>query len=295
MSSIGQLALVHQAEDGNIWMLDTDAGPGRPLAPPKRILASTRMEESPSIRSDGKQIAFASNRSGYSEIWTARIDGSDAMQVTFLHNPVTGSPDWSPDARKLVFDSRAGGRPQLYIMSADRGRAEPIVSGDGGSVVPHWSRDASQIYLSSDRTGRMEIWRVPASGGVPVQVTKEGGFAAMLSPDGKSIYYTRDNEAVSALWRLDLASGAHKLISPSVLHRANAPQAAGIYFFSGSIGEERSSLCWFDARSEHTTQIFTTPKRIGNGITLAPDGRTLFYTQLDTSDRQLLLVQDFWK
>jgi len=68
VSSIGQLALVHQAEDGNIWMLDTDAGPGRPLAPPKRILASTRMEESPSIRSDGKQIAFASNRSGYSEI-----------------------------------------------------------------------------------------------------------------------------------------------------------------------------------------------------------------------------------
>jgi Tol biopolymer transport system component len=295
ISSIGQLALVHEAEDSNIWMLNVARGTAsRTPATPKLILASTRMEESPSVRDDSQQIAFASNRAGYQEIWTARIDGSDVTQVTYLQNPVTGSPDWSPDGR-IVFDSRAGGRPQLYIMSADGGKAALVSSSVRASVVPHWSHDGSQIYFSSDRSGRMEIWRVPPNGGEPVQITKNGGFAAIPDPEGKFIYYTNDNAAVSPLWRLDLQSGTRKLISSSVLRRAYAPARGGLYFFTGSNNDERSSLYWYDNHSEHPTLVFTTDRRIGNGITLAPDEHALFYTQLDTSDRQLLLVQNFWK
>lgn len=295
VSAMGQLALVHQAEDSNLYMLQLGKSAEPAALAPKRILASTRMEESPSIRSDGQQIAFASNRSGYEEIWTARTDGSDVMQVTYLQNPVTGSPDWSPANGHIVFDSRAGERPQLYITSGDGGKAQAICCDGSLSTVPHFSSDGREIYFSSDRTGRMEIWRVGASGGTPVQVTRNGGFAPIPAPDGKSIYYAADNAPVTTLWQQNLASGNKTLIASSVLRRSYAPASNGAYYFSGSTSDQRSFLYWLDGRSHRSTLLFTADRRIGNGVTLAPDGHTLYFTQLDVSDRQLLLVQNFWR
>lgn len=295
VSSTGQLGLVSETEDSNLWMLNVADLTKHLPSLPQRLLASRRTEESPSIRADGRQMVFASNRSGFGEIWTARTDGSDIMQVTDLQNPVTGSPDWSPDGRHIVFDSRVGGHPQLYITSADGGKAQVVDLGDRASVVPRWSRDGSQIYFASDRTGRMEIWRVGAGGGTPVQITRDGGFAPVLSPAGDVLYYTSDNAPVSALWKLNIASGERKLLAPHVLRRSYAPAANGVYFFSGSISEERSSLFWLDALSPRGKQLFTTLRHIGNGVTLSSDGRSFFFTQLDVSERQLLLVQNFWK
>ncbi len=293
VSAIGQLGLVRQSEDSNLYVLDLP--PAQHTAAPRRILASTRTEESPSIRPDGKQIAFASNRSGYEEIWTARIDGSDAMQVTYLQNPVTGSPDWSPNGSRIVFDSRASERPQLYLMSADGGKAQPVCCSTGVSTVPRWSRGDGRVYFSSDRTGRMEIWRVAPEGGNPVQVTKSGGFAPVPSPDGKSLYYASNNALVTSLWKQDLASGERKQIASPVLRRSYAPAFNGVYYFSGSTSEQRSSLYWLDEQSHRSTLLFTTDRRIGNGIALSPDGHKLYFTQLDVSNHQLLLAQNFWR
>jgi Tol biopolymer transport system component/DNA-binding winged helix-turn-helix (wHTH) protein len=295
ISAAGQLALVRQATDTNLYSLHFENTADRPSGLPTRILASTRVEESPAIRPDGRQIAFASNRSGYEEIWTARTDGSDVMQVTYLQNPVTGSPDWSPDGRRIVFDSRAGGHAQLYITSADGGRSQPICCTVGLAAVPHWSHDGGRIYFSSDRTGRMEIWRVQESGGTPIQITKSGGFAAVPSPDGQFLYYTSDNAPVSTLWRQNLASGQRKPIASSVLRRSYAPAAHGVYYFSGSTNLQHSALFWFDESSERSRPVMTTDRHVENGITLAPDTHSLVYTQFDVNDHQLVLVQNFWK
>jgi Tol biopolymer transport system component len=216
------------------------------------------------------------------------------MQITYFQNPVTGSPDWSPDGRRIVFDSREGERPQLYITSADGGKAVALPTGEGMSVVPHWSPDGRYIYFSSDRTGRMEIWRVSAMGGVPEQITKEGGFAGVLSPDGASIYYSSDNAPVTSLWELRLATGKRTLVTASVIRRAYAPSSQGVYFFSGSTGQDQSSLFFFDKQALGKTVVFRTDRRLGNGITLGTDGHTFYYTQLDVSGRQLLLVSNFW-
>lgn len=295
ISAAGQLGLVRQEGDSNLYMLRFGSTPQRPIGSPARILASTRLEESPSIRSDGRQIAFASNRSGYEEIWTARTDGTDVMQITYLQTPVTGSPDWSPDGRHIVFDSRAGGRSQLYITSGDGGRAQPICCSVGLAVVPHWSPDGHSIYFSSDRTGRMEVWSVQETGGTPVQITKNGGFAPVPSLDGKWLYYSSDNAPVTTLWKQNMPSGERKPIASSVLRRSYAPAENGVYFFSGSTGQQRSSLFWFDESSQRSQLLITGDRRVEQGVALAPDRRFLIYTQFDVSNHQLLLVQNFWK
>lgn len=294
ISAVGQLGIVRDSENNKMYVLDVTAAEQHPATRPQRILATTRTEESPAIRPDGKQIAFASNRSGYSEIWTARIDGSDAMQVTYLGNPVTGSPNWSPDGNQIIFDSRALERPQLYLTSADGGKARPICCRASLSTVPDWSRDG-QIYFSSDRTGRMEIWRVAPEGGKPIQITRFGGFGPVLSRDGKMLYYAANNAPVTSLWRQDLVSGERKQLVASVLRRAFAPASKGVYYFSGSISNQSASLYWLDEQSLHGKLLFTSDRRIGdNGVALSPDGHSLYFTQSDARGRELLLVQHFW-
>lgn len=57
-----------------------------------------------------------------------------------------------------------------------------------------WSRDGSEIFLVTNLTGRNNIWKIPATGGWPVQLTRseerQGGL--MPSLDGRVLYFTQD-------------------------------------------------------------------------------------------------------
>ncbi len=57
-----------------------------------------------------------------------------------------------------------------------------------------WSADGNHIFFETNITGRMNIWRVPASGGWPVQLTINDERTALQdpSPDGRWLLYTQD-------------------------------------------------------------------------------------------------------
>lgn len=63
-----------------------------------------------------------------------------------------------------------------------------------GALDASWSADGRQLFVSTNLTGRYNIWRMDSDGSWPVQLTQsddnEAGFA--VSPDGKTIYYTQD-------------------------------------------------------------------------------------------------------
>ena len=63
-----------------LWLVDLQTGGAREIL--SHITAY--LDETPSWFSDGRRLAFQSNRSGRMEIWTANSDGSDLRQVTGL-------------------------------------------------------------------------------------------------------------------------------------------------------------------------------------------------------------------
>lgn len=292
ISKNGQLAFVHQLDEVNIWKvgLQNVKPPIQPPAMP--VITSTRRSDNPRISPDGKRVAFASNRGGYAEIWMSQIDGSNAIPITSLKNPVTGSPSWSPDGRHLVFDSRVDGRPELYVVSANGGEPRRLTLGTQTGFVPYWSVDGKWIYYSCDRTGQIEIYRIPAAGGQPKQMTHGGGFAPVASADGEYLYYG-GGMAPIRLWQLDLKTGSRRLIASSVLSRAYAPAANGVYFFAGA-RYGKQALYFFDNRSHATRFLLNLDNPLGFGIALAPDGHSLYYTQVDQSGHDLRLAEHFW-
>ncbi|HXY23109.1 MAG TPA: S9 family peptidase [Candidatus Acidoferrum sp.] len=57
-----------------------------------------------------------------------------------------------------------------------------------------WSPDGQQILFTTDIAGRLNLWKVRASGGWPVQMTQSDDVqsGAIWSPDGKWIVYQQD-------------------------------------------------------------------------------------------------------
>jgi len=68
---------------------------------------------------------------------------------------------------------------------------------------PAWSPDGQQIVFTTDISGRLNLWKVLASGGWPIQLTQsdERQYSAVWSPDGEWIVYQQDH-AGDELWDL---------------------------------------------------------------------------------------------
>jgi TolB protein len=66
---------------------------------------------------DGGQIALSSGDG----IWVINVDGTHLTQLTVNVGPMIFDhhPQWSPDGRYILFDSKRGGNQDLWVMNAD--------------------------------------------------------------------------------------------------------------------------------------------------------------------------------
>ena len=146
------------------------------------------------------------------EIWLADADGSNPTRLTRGPGRWQGSPRWSPDGRSIAFDSQAeNGHVDIWTIGVDGSGLRQVTHDPADDIVPSWSRDGRFIYFSSNRTGRLEIWRAAAGGGAEEQVTREGGCSPSRAVDGRTLYYQRSCQGASALLALPTARrrGAH--------------------------------------------------------------------------------------
>src|SRR5262245_59665567 len=260
-----RLAFARSTFDTNIWRLELTGGssavPGKSKSSWTELIASSRADHSPQYSPDGQQIAFVSQRSGDEEIWVCARDGSNARQVTRMQGPSTGSPRWSPDGREITFDSRLAGQADIYVINAEGGQPRQLTTDPSLDVAPNWSRDGQWIYFSSMRSGARQIWKAPAQGGAAVQVTQRGGFDSFESPDGKSLYYTRQRET-AGVWRLPLEGGPEESV-PGLEgvkeHSAWTVAGQGIYFALPT--PEASLLMFYSFATGRIDDIATLQKK----------------------------------
>jgi Tol biopolymer transport system component/DNA-binding winged helix-turn-helix (wHTH) protein len=294
-SSGKRLAYVQSQINGNIWRVDLDGA----KAHARILVTSTREQYGPFISPDGTRIVFWSNRSGINEIWVCDSDGGNAQQLTSLGVRATGTPRWSSDGKQIAFDSRAGGEANVYVMDANGGVPRKLETGTRMNSLPSWSHDGRWIYFNSGLTHRsLTVWRVSATGGRAVQLTKTDASMPIESPDGQYVYFVRITEGKFRLWRMRPDGGGESMVDAMPALRSSGyewwPVESGIYFYPDT-GAKRE-LDFLDIRSSRIRRIYTFDKPPApwlGGLSVSPDGKWFLYSRTDEVARDLMLVENF--
>jgi dipeptidyl aminopeptidase/acylaminoacyl peptidase len=262
-----------------------------------RLPGSTQWDDHPAVSPDGSRVAFASNRSGATEIWVSNADGSDPRQVTFHRGPVVISPQWSPDGERLVFSSQTRGNRDIYVIDADGSKSVRLTWEPSQDEKPSWSHDGKWIYFRSDRGEIGQIWKVSSIGGTAVRITTGVASHGFESPDGKLFYFVRSLHG-SGLWSVPVDGGNETFVLPDVREHTWGVADDGIaYFVSGSaVLPDGPTIRFFDFKSRRISTLAklpANPPASPMGFTISRDARSILWANLDSSQSDLMIF-DAW-
>jgi Tol biopolymer transport system component/DNA-binding winged helix-turn-helix (wHTH) protein len=298
VSRDGRIIYADQFQDLDIWSLDLTNSPQKP----RRLISSTRTDGMGEFSPDGKSIAFSSDRSGTFEIWTTDANGAKPFRVTDLG--MCGAPRWSNDGKWIAFDSAASGNSEIYVVSASGGRPRRITNHGAEDVIPTWSPDDRWIYFTSKRSGTDQIWKIDAreagqgSDGA-VQITKKGAAGAIVSADGRYLYFVRrryGNE--NTLLRMPLPNGPEATLVSGV--RASwfgfSVTDRGVYYDDAE--KQQDGLRWKVMRLEPGTgasvEVTDLPPpwkpHFGHVLAASRDGRRILLTLGENRGSDLKLL-----
>lgn len=285
-----KLAAEQSSVDGPaIWRLDV--AHANDVKAPKLVLSGGAAIAGPQPSPDGKKLAYMSGTTEHTEIWVSDVDGPSPHKLTNMGR--CGTPRWSPDSRWIAFDSDGRtGLAGIYVISAEGGQTQPVVVDEWNNMVPSWSRDGKWIYFASGRANdseETEVWKVPFPGGQFVQVTRQGGFSAFESLDGRTLYFAKNRYQDPEVWQIPVEGGSEKRVSSLLRPSTWANWAVtrdGILFLS-DYSETASTLEYFDFASSGVRPLGTLEKA-SFWLSASNDGKTVWYSELTGEQARLV-------
>jgi serine/threonine-protein kinase len=168
-------------------------GAEEPLAAPERAYFAPRLSP------DGRRVAVGITESEF-QTWIYDLSRETLTRFTFdgNYNPVAV---WTPDGKRIAFESNKEGTPNLYSQLADgSGGTERLNTSEYIQVPMSWSPDGKLLaFIEVNPTTGVDIWVLrmgdpsPSSGQArkaqPFLRTPFSEGAPRFSPDGRWLAY----------------------------------------------------------------------------------------------------------
>jgi Tol biopolymer transport system component len=132
-------------------------------------------------------IVFASERSGSSQIYSVRADGSRLGQLT-RNRYGDSAPLFSPDGRRIVFARSTRCCSGLWLMNADGSGQRPLAA---YASDPAWSPDSQRIAYATCGCGKPQGLVIASVVGRQRIFIRGGTGRPSWSPDGAWIAFNR--------------------------------------------------------------------------------------------------------
>jgi Tol biopolymer transport system component len=285
---------------------------GPSIGPLLRLTSDAGLTTEPSISADGRLIAYATDRSGESnlDIWVQQATGGSAIRLT-SDSADDREPDVSPDGSLIAFRSYRTPRG-IYVAPALGGDAR-LIAPDG--MAPRFSPDGRAIAFwtgrwlaprAIDQVRRTYV--VPAGGGDAMLMAGSLASAGdpVWSPDGTALLVfgrqaTSGEGTDPDWWWVPLEggppvqSGVYERLrgqglaveDPNTQPYPVAWTAEGVLFSGasgniGGIGNTDSRSIWSIAVDPRTGGVVGDAVRLTHGITMdtspamSRDGRMVF-------------------
>ncbi len=143
---------------------------------------------------DGKRIAFGSDRAGQRNLFWQLADGSGGTERLATSDRSQVASSWSPDGQTLAFEqiNPGTGYDLLVYRLGDR-KVETFLQTRFNEIAPRFSPDGRWLAYVSDESGRNEVYVQPYPGpGGKWQISTEGGTEPVWARNGELFYRSGD-------------------------------------------------------------------------------------------------------
>ena len=202
---------------------------------PQVVARSRESLLSPAWSPDGRKIAYVSFESGNSNIYVQDITTGSRQLVESHAKGINSAPAWSPDGTKLAVALSYVGNLELFTLDLATHKETRLTNSLSIDTEPVWAPDGKSIYFTSDRSGRPQIYQMPATGGTPQRISFQGqnNLDASVSYDGKQIAMVQGNGNVYRIVIMDRSLGDQvRPISPGPIDESPsfAPNASMLLY-----------------------------------------------------------------
>jgi tricorn protease len=182
-----------------------------------------RLAETPALSPDGTTLVFTWR----GDLWRVPATGGTARRLT-SHPASDRLARFSRDGLRIAFVSDREGGDQVFVMDLGGGTPRRVTSHSEGSIVYDWFPDGRTLLI---RGVRDHFWRRPErffskrldEAAAPVLLFDDYGRSARLSPDGKTLAFTREGthwsrkgyegSQASQVWLFDIAAASFTRLS----------------------------------------------------------------------------------
>jgi Tol biopolymer transport system component len=192
----------------SLWRIPASGGNPRPIA------GSGPGADHPSISSSG-ELAYEYGVEN-ENLW--RIDLRDTVHAAGPAKPLLSSktsnlmPDFSPDGRKIAFESDRSGYEEIWTCNSDGSNPVQITRLERYSGSPRWSPDGRFIAFDYRSQQHTEIYVVEVGVGSPRPMASYANADNVVpnwSRDGRWVYFASNRGGkIFHLWKAPLNGGS---------------------------------------------------------------------------------------
>ncbi|HEX6187365.1 MAG TPA: PDZ domain-containing protein [Pyrinomonadaceae bacterium] len=126
------------------------------------------------------------------DVWCAPRAGGAAVPLTDAPGMKTNVV-FSPDGKSIAFGGNLEGNFEIYTMPIAGGAPTRITHLPTGEAVTQWTADGRLLFYTNSLSFNnlaMQLFTVPANGGLPKRLAVPYGAEAAISADGEMLAYT---------------------------------------------------------------------------------------------------------
>jgi len=224
-------------------------------------------------------------------LMVADSDGFNPQVIVRSREPLL-SPAWSPDGKKLAYNSFESGNSSIFIQDLATGSRQQVSSSKGINGAPAFSPDGSRLALTLSKGGNPDIYVMDLGSRSTTQITKHFAIdtEAVWAPDGQSLYFTSDRSGKPQIYQVSPSGGEPTRVTFTGQYnaRASVVDAKGIKLAMVQGNGNVYRIAVLDRAASQSTLV--SPGNQDESPSFAPNGSMLLYATSEGSRGVLYAV-----